>query len=192
MSNAAAHSDQYLIDGLVSNDSKIVAQIYKNHAPKIYNWVQQNNGNLEQAQDLFQDALIDIFRKASHEGFTLTCPFDAFLFVVCRNKWFSSLKKDAKMRVTNMGDNEYIVAQADAAEVMNYENKYILLIEQLEKLGDGCKDLLKLSWGGLNMEAVAEKLNTTYAYIRKKKSLCMAKLVTMVKDTAAFKELLSI
>lgn len=186
------HTDQYLIDGLIQNNSAIINEIYKKYSPKIYNWIKQNNGDAEQAQDIFQEAIIAIYTKAKEQHFELTCPFDAFLFVIVRNKWFAYLKNNKKVVVTNDDTLEYSITNAvtqDADKIMQYENQHKLLMQKLEELHDGCKELLKLSWTGIGMEAVAEQLNVTYAYVRKKKSLCMAKLIESVKGCEMFHHL---
>jgi RNA polymerase sigma factor (sigma-70 family) len=184
-----AHIDQYLIDGLVQNDSSIINGIYKKYSGKILKWVQQNNGTHAEAEDVFQEAIIDIYRKAINQGFELSCPFDAFLFVVVRNKWFAYLKSNKNKGVTITDKLESSIVEEDANKIMQYENQYQLLVDELNELHDGCKDLLKLSWGGLDMATVAEKLNVTYAYVRKKKSLCMAKLIENIKNNNKYNEL---
>lgn len=158
----------------------------------MYNWIKQHQGDFEQAQDIFQEAIIDIYRKASHETFILTCPFDAFLFVVIRNKWFSYLKNNQKLVVTNSDDLASTITasvEQDASKIMQYENQHKLLLQKLDELHDGCKEILKLSWSGLGMDVIAEKLNVTYAYVRKKKCLCMAKLMERIKSSNEYKQL---
>jgi RNA polymerase sigma factor (sigma-70 family) len=192
VSISTTHTDQYFIDGLAQNNSSIINEIYKKYSPKIYNWIKQNSGDAEQAQDVFQEAIIDIYRKAKENALILTCPFDAFLFVIVRNKWFSYLKNNKNVVVTELGNNGYDIIGAtiqDSEKIMQYENQHTLLMQKLDELHDGCKELLKLSWTGIGMEAVAEKLNVTYAYVRKKKSLCMAKLIESVKNSELFHQL---
>jgi RNA polymerase sigma factor (sigma-70 family) len=192
LTTITTHIDQHLIDGLAQNNATIINSIYKKYGPKIYNWIQQNSGDRDQAQDIFQEALIDIYRKVQDGAFTLTCPFDAFLFVIVRNKWFSFLKNNKNKVVINTEEVLYNITAdvtQDTERIMQYENQHILLQQKLEELQDGCKELLKLSWGGLCMEDVAEKLNITYAYVRKKKSLCMAKLIESIKSSSDFKTL---
>jgi RNA polymerase sigma factor (sigma-70 family) len=192
VNNSTIHSDQYFINGLAQNNSGIINEIYKKYSPKIYNWIKQNSGDTEQAQDVFQEAIIDIYHKAKNQNFELTCPFDALLFLIVRNKWFSYLKNNKNKVVTNTNDALYNItdnAQQDANKIMQYENQHNLLMQKLDELHDGCKALLKLSWSGLCMEDVAEQLKVTYAYVRKKKSLCMAKLIESVKGSEQFEQL---
>jgi RNA polymerase sigma factor (sigma-70 family) len=192
LNETASHTDQYLIDGLAQNNSLIITEIYKRYSSKMYHWIKQNQGEHEQAQDIFQEAIIDIYRKVTQAPFTLTCPFEAFLFVIVRNKWFSFLKNNKQVVVTNNTNDEYPfmgIAEQDAGKIMQYEKQHKLLQEKLEELHDGCKEVLKLSWSGLGMEEVAKQLKVTYAYIRKKKSICMAKLIESIKSSSQYEQL---
>ena len=58
-----------------------------------------------------------------------------------------------------------------------------------QKLGDKCQELLKLSFAVKSMEEVAEKLNVTYGYVRKKKSLCVGQLTQWIQEAKNFKSL---
>ncbi len=158
----------------------------------MFNWIKQHGGNDEQAQDIFQDAIIAIYQKASENGLQLTCPFDAFLFAVIRNKWYGYIKNNKNKVVTNLDAIEYNLADVPsehAHQIMQYEQQHILLQQKLEHLHEGCRTLLTLSWSGLGMEEVAEKLNVTYGYVRKKKSECMAKLIANIKSSPLYKSL---
>jgi DNA-binding CsgD family transcriptional regulator len=61
-----------------------------------------------------------------------------------------------------------------------------LLSEKLAEMGEACQQVLRLSWSGKSMEEVAEILQVSYGYARKKKSECMAKLVMLVKQSSKF------
>ncbi|MFM2387092.1 MAG: hypothetical protein RL660_1849 [Bacteroidota bacterium] len=186
------HADQHYIQGLVANDSNTVQAIYKQFAPKLLNWMKQHGASTEDAQDVFQDALVDIFRKAQSQVFSLSCPFEAFLFVVVRNKWFTKAKNNQKTMVTDpevLGYKLDAQADTDAEAVMQYEKQYNLLQSTLLQISESCREVLQLSWRGARMEEVAEKMKVTYAYVRKKKSLCLAELVSLVKQSPQFESL---
>jgi RNA polymerase sigma factor (sigma-70 family) len=190
MPATTVHTDQYFIDGLRNNNTNVINEIYKKYSPKIYNWVQQNSGDAEQAQDVFQESIIAIYNKAKDGNFELTCPFDAFLFVVVRNKWFAYLKQNNKINITKTDISEYntIAAEQDAHVVYTQERQYQLMTEKLSNLNEGCQTLLKLCWQGLKMEEVAKKMDVSYAYVRKKKSICITKLIENVRNSPEFLE----
>ncbi|WP_298304966.1 hypothetical protein [Flavobacterium sp.] len=54
---------------------------------------------------------------------------------------------------------------------------------------DVIQEVLKLSFVTKTMEEVAEKLNVTYGYVRKKKSLCTGQLTEMIQQSNRYKSL---
>jgi hypothetical protein len=77
----------------------------------------------------------------------------------------------------------------EAEKQKNTENRHQLLQEKLLELGEGCRQLLRLSWSGISMEQVAQQLENTYGYVRKKKSECMGKLINLIKTSPNFANL---
>lgn len=186
------HPDQKYINALLNNDLVLLEELYSKYSGKIKWMVLQNNGTEADAADIFQDALLSIYHKARAKNFVLTCPLDAFLYLICKNKWLNELSKRKSRPVTiiedggyNLGEDTFKIAEDCSLQ----DNRMNLLTEKLEELGDACKNLLELSWSGKSMEEVAEKLNFTYGYARKKKSECMAKLIKLVKQSPKFEAL---
>ena len=186
------HDDQKYIDALLNNDSIVLAELYKRFSGKIKAMIIKNNGNEDEAADVFQESLIAIYHKAAQGNFVLTCPFEAYLYLICKNKWINELNKKANRRVTNIEDGGYAYSDdsfANAAIVENEYDRKQLLLQQLQELGGSCKEILELSWTGIGMDEVAKKLQNSYGYVRKKKSECMAKLIAMVKNDKRFAQL---
>ncbi|WP_194776996.1 RNA polymerase sigma factor [Pararhodonellum marinum] len=186
------HSDQKYILGLLNNDPVILEEIYRKYSGKIKWMVLKNNGTEADAADIFQEALITIFQKAKSENFVLTCPFDAFIYLICKKKWLNILNKKKNQPVTineeaqyNYGEDSFRLAE----DVQLHEDRLHLISTQLSKLGEACQELLHLSWMGKTMEEVASALGFTYGYARKKKSECMAKLVSLIRSSNEFNTL---
>ncbi len=189
MENKKLHEDQIYIEGLLSSNSKVIDAIYKNFVPKVKNYIRLNSGNEEDANDVIQEVLIVIYNQAKIKGLELTCPFDAYFFLLCKRRWLNQLKKSHNKEVTIKVD--YVSKDATLHEAIVeteiQDEKYELFQEMLSKLGATCQELLKLSFVTKTMEEVAEKLNVTYGYARKKKSLCTAKLTQLIKESSRYK-----
>ncbi len=185
------HADQLYINGLINNDSAIINSIYKKFVPKVINYIKNNSGNHDQAQDVVQDILILLFNQAQTKKLQLICPFDAYFFLLCKRKWINELKKNSNKKVTISDDftstNESELQMAEQTEV--FEEQQSLFNEMFEKLGEKCKELLKLSFSIKSLEEVAEKLNVTYGYVRKKKSICTGQLTDMIQETNRYKNI---
>lgn len=185
------HTDQKIIDGLLSNDHKIITSIYKRCAPKVIGYIKNNSGDETRARDIIQESIITIYDQAKTKGLQLTCPFDAYFFLVCKRKWLNSLKKKRPDGVTIQEEITSIdtEVQTQAEETTLYNNRAALFNEMLASMGDSCRDIIKLSFTIKSMEAVAQKLGVTYAYVRKKKSLCIGKLTQLVQENPKYKHL---
>ncbi len=170
----------------------LLNKLYEKYSGKIRDMVLKNNGNAADAADIFQDALLDIYQRAKEKGFVLTCPLEAYLYLVCKNKWINKLNKKANSGVTftdtegyNFGEDVF-----NSAAILQKQNeRNVLLAQKFKELGEGCRELLELSWTGISMMEVAEKLQNTYGYIKKKKSECMGKLIALVKKSPEFANL---
>ena len=191
MANNAIHPDQMYIDGLANNNSAIIQSIYKKFVPKVVSYIRNNSGDEDQAQDVVQEIMILLFNQAKANKLQLSCPFDAYFFLLCKRKWLNELKKASNKGVTidedftsNNEPTEEMVTQTEA-----FEEKQQLFDAMFQKLGDKCQELLKLSFTINSMEEVAEKLNVTYGYVRKKKSLCTGQLTQWIQETNRFKSL---
>lgn len=191
MSEKKIHEDQYYIEGLKNNDSKIITTIYKKFVPKVVQHIKMNSGDEDSAQDVIQEVLITIYKQAKENNLELTCPFDAYFFLLCKRRWLNELKKSSHKEVTLQDDN---VSKDESLQEMLFQTeifteKQALFEEMFQKLGEKCQEVLKLSFVTKTMEEVAAKLKVTYAYVRKKKSLCTGQLTKLIQESVHYQSL---
>ena len=191
MATQIIHSDQIYIEGLANNDSAIIQSIYKKFVPKVISYIRNNSGDEDQAQDVIQEIMILLFNQAKANKLQLSCPFDAYFFLLCKRKWLNELKKASNKGVTI--NDEYTSNNEPTEEMVTqteiFEEKQELFDLMFQKLGDKCQEVLKLSFILKSMEEVAEKLQVTYGYVRKKKSLCTGQLTQWIRENSRFKSL---
>ena len=191
MATQIIHSDQIYIEGLANNDSSIIQCIYKKFVPKVISYIRNNSGDEDQAQDVVQEIMILLFNQAKANKLQLSCPFDAYFFLLCKRKWLNELKKASNKGVTI--NDEYTSNNEPTEEMVTqteiFEEKQELFDLMFQKLGDKCQEVLKLSFTLKSMEEVAEKLQVTYGYVRKKKSLCTGQLTQWIRENSRFKSL---
>lgn len=179
------HSDQRYIVGLVNNDTVIINEIYKRCAAKVKSWIVFNNGSDDDAADIFQESLMDIYRQAKYKSLELTCPFEPYILLICKRKWLNEIKKRSILPVTNSEEDLLHIGEdtfANADYLENQEAQSKLFFKAFEKLGERCREIISWSMKGEAQEKVAEALGVTYGYLRKKKSECMTSLIKMVQS----------
>jgi RNA polymerase sigma factor (sigma-70 family) len=188
------HIDQRYIKGLLNNDTTLINEIYSKYSGKVAGMIVANNGSQDDASDIFQEALVDIYKKAATGNFILTCPFEALLIIICKNKWITILEKNKRQGVTFKDPEGYSYGTdtfKETEQVTQYNERRNLLEAKFTELGEGCRELLQHSWGGKAMDEVAQLLKVTYAYVRKKKSECMGKLTELIKKSSDYKLLMN-
>jgi RNA polymerase sigma factor (sigma-70 family) len=148
MAQSKIHPDQMYIEGLAANDSVIIQTIYKKFVPKVVFFIMNNSGDKEHAQDVVQEVMILLFNQAKANKLQLTCPFDAYFFLLCKRKWLNELKKTSNKGVTIIED---VVSMNESAleligQTEEFDEKQQLFDTMFQKLGDKCQELLKLSF----------------------------------------------
>jgi len=195
--NHLPHDDQYILEALVRHDQQVIAGIYRDHAGSVRSLVTSNGGTADDAADVFQEALTDLYRQA-RRGYLLTCPFKAFFFTVCRNKWRDELRKRGRAEVTisEVGRFTEETTESDVQHFHLHEQRLGLLADTVEKLGPSCREIFKLTWTAdpesgkyRSLTEVAEQLQLSYAYLRKKKSECEQALRAKMKAASEFTHL---
>lgn len=186
------HADQKYIDALLTHDQGLISEIYQRFSPNMKAYLLSRGSNEEDAGDVFQEALIDIYKLANDKQFVLTCPFEAFLLLVCKRKFFNKTKKASLKVVTNGEEDAYTNipgdANASAEEHANQLGREELVMSILNQMGN-CKEVILKSLLKKPQEEVAEEMGMTYAYFRKRKSNCMGELAELVRDNPKFKNL---
>ncbi|MBX9782356.1 MAG: sigma-70 family RNA polymerase sigma factor [Chitinophagaceae bacterium] len=187
------HEDQKYIDALLTHNQRLISEIYERFAPHMKAYLLSRGCSEEDAGDVFQEALIDIYKLAADKQFVLTCPFEAFLLLLCKRKFLNKIKKTSLKVVTNDDDDAFTHipgdANAAAEEHTAQVEKEQLVMLVLNDMGN-CKEVILKSLLKKPQEEIAEELGMTYAYYRKRKSNCMGELAEQVRNKPQFKELM--
>jgi len=136
-------NEQDLLRGLAQNDKKSVETIYKQHYNMVQTLIVNNNGSIDDAKDIFQEALIVLYEKAKSGTFELNCLIKTYVYSVCRRLWLKRFHQLQKFtpEVENMED---VIPVEEELEVFEQRNKDFMLMEKaMQNLGEPCKSLLE-------------------------------------------------
>jgi len=147
--------------------------------PVVKKYVLANSGTKEDAEDVFQDALIILFTKVNEGSFVLTSSLNTFLFSICRLKWFEKLrilKKDSIVHY-DLIDSEY-------EKYIEEDDKVKLMQLAFEKLGDKCKELLyRFYYAKESMVRIANEMKFSSDKLAKnQKYRCLEKTRELIKN----------
>jgi len=177
-------SDQKrIIHALLNNDEKIIRMLYTKNYPKIEAMILKNNGNKEDAKDIYQEAFIALWKRVRQDNFEIKneSAMDGFIYRVAKNKWMDQLRSAGyKKNVSydQLAEDGYeSVADENTNQDDSNQNKLATAMHAFKNLGDECKNLLlKFYFEKKSMNEIAKELKLDSASTRNKKYRCMKKL----------------
>jgi RNA polymerase sigma factor (sigma-70 family) len=172
-----------------SGDPAGLRTLYQEFLPRIANHIMNKGGSLEDAKDVFQDAIIVLYEKARQPDFKLTSGFYTFLFGVCRNIWGNRLQKKSRTEVTIPEDAKY-KSDTDTEAMIYQAEENRLFWDAFKKLGEDCQRLMRLFFEKTKMDEITSLMGYgSVNYTKKRKFVCKEQLVRFVKEDERFEEL---
>lgn len=188
MIKAQNDQDQKLLEGLLRSDRMSVEAIYTLALPSVVRWVRENNGSEADARDIFQEALIALFRKVEQGEFNLTCTLKSFIRIMCRNLWLSRLR-NKQNQASPLEDIEPAVLDADLEKKLERSEREQLFFKHFDGLGEQCRKIMQWFFDKVSLREIAERLDTSENYIKKRKFNCKEKLIKTIQADPLFNEL---
>jgi len=151
------------------NDDRILelltAEQYVKASEKLYAYfpvikklVLKNSGTGQDAEDLYQEALLILVTKVRAGNFVLTSSLNTYLYSVCRFLWNDRLKKKNKSSVVDI-DTVQVAAEQEAEVFIRSEGDTKLAEKAFQLLGEKCRQLLLLFYlQKLSMKEIAVTL----------------------------------
>ncbi|MDL2228029.1 hypothetical protein LJC25_00385 [Bacteroidales bacterium OttesenSCG-928-K03] len=156
---------------------RIESDLYYIVFPSVEKYVLANSGTTQDAQDVFQDALI-IFLKKLESNVVFSCKTSTYLFAVAKNLWLQKLAN--KRRFPQVNSN-IACEQTNEYEIyLNQEEK-----EKIQELYELLIIKCKVNFGKDFMEIVASTNKET----RKLRWQYKQKLAKVIKTYPEFKKL---
>lgn len=188
MTSSNNNIQERFIQGIIKGNPVILNEIYKIYTPKIKDYIKRKGGKTEDAQDIFQEALIIIYQKAQINGFELKSSFYSFLFGICRNLWLQKIIPETKKK-TKIPPMEMVVSFNHSEEEIKAE-RYKLYERCLQELSEDNRLILELSTQNFSNKEIAEKLGIeSYGYLRIKKMRAKKELIALIQKDILYKEL---
>lgn len=183
-------SNQDIINGIKNSDRKVLLHLYVNLAPKVEKFVKTNNGNIQDAHDIFQNGLIVIFEKLHRDTVKKDFNVKAYIMATCKNLWLLQIR-NSKIKIVDKVENLEI--EDHSIEDINYSilasKRYELFRKHFDTLGSTCKEIMTLFLKKVSLKDIGEKLGYSEQYAKKKKYKCQKKLVDAIKTDLEYLKL---
>lgn len=130
------------------------------------------------AEDIFQEAILILFRKIEDNNFELTVEPIYYVQNTCKLIWYNQMRKEEK-KITFQLEKDVEDIQDEWFEK---ESKLQSIEEVFLKIGERCQEILKLFYGdNLSMEMIAKKIGLrNEKVVKAQKYRCIHKIKELV------------
>lgn len=188
------YSNIELLNGIQRNDTIVLQYIYKNFYSNINFFIKKNKGDEEDANDIFQEAIIIIYRKLKANDLILDCSFDTYLYSICRFIWLKELEK-RKIEQENLKDNHEFndeIYDEGLQIIIDKNERYKLYQKHFALLGKDCQKILQLYFEKVPLQTIANIMGfKSEKYAKKRKFACKEYLMKSIKQDMNYKNILN-
>lgn len=179
-----------ILEGLKTSDSKVLEYVYKKYFPIVRFFVIKNSGTDEDAKDVFQEAIILIYKKLKDESLDLNCAFKTYLYSVCRILWLRQLEKK-KVRNEVVTDNQvFVQLDEDIEELVAEQEQFRIYQKHFQLLHKDCQEILRLFLKKVPLKEIAQKMNIkSDKYLKKRKYACKEALIKRIQNDPDYKRI---
>jgi RNA polymerase sigma factor (sigma-70 family) len=162
-----------------NNQQQWLTQLYITAFPAVARYISKQGGSLDEAKDIFQDALVIYYEKHTAGGLHITHTETAYLLGIARHLWLHHVQQKQKLAGSDANNYHHL-----PDEEMQARPSTGRLLRYLEKAGRKCMDMLQaFYYDKYNMQQIAKRFGLSgerSAAVQKHK--CLEKVRQTVKE----------
>lgn len=165
LENNLMTQDQIIQQIKSGNREKAFLKFY-DYFPAIKSLVLKSGGSEEDASDIFQEALIVLYRKVQKDDFKISSSVETYLYGICRFMCYAQNRASAKEADWKLSIEPS--EEDEIAELLQQEEKFQLAETALKAIGEKCVEVLQMFYyQGIKMVEIAKNMGFSSAKIAK-------------------------
>ena len=177
-----------IVEGIKRQDKDVLKYVYKQYFPMVKYFITRNHGSEEDAQDIFQEAVVAVFQRVKRRKLALDCSFKTYFYSVVRHIWLQYLERN-RIRFEFSDLDEYIIME-EPELYDDFKEKKAIYQKHFLQLTDLCRKVLLMFIDKVPFEEIAATLGYKgRQYAIKRKYECMKSLINRVSGDPEYKKL---
>lgn len=189
MSKRTAFTDAEVLAAIRSgNEHHVLDYLYRSLRSRVRQYILNNNGNDDEAADIFQEAIIAFYKQVKLGKYDERYEIGGFVYSVARNLWINRTRRLSKQSALpeQLDSSDWVATgtEADVSDRIISQEREQFILSLFEGLGERCKDLLvQTIFHNLSMKEIAATLGfATEDAAKTKHYKCKQRLIAQVKD----------
>ena len=128
--------EQSFIEQLKSEQSKAYEVLYQDSFKSVSRFVCNNNGCVDDAHDVFQEAMLVLVHKIRNDKFKLSASIGTYVMAVCKYVWLNKLRHNNSVHSLDnwLQYNDKQLEEVILGEV-NYKGKLQRYLHKIRRFG---------------------------------------------------------
>jgi RNA polymerase sigma-70 factor, ECF subfamily len=157
-----------------------IKSLFKESYPKFYRYAYSLTKDKSSAEDL----VMDVFQKLieREKSIPKDVNIEAYTMRSIKNQFYDMLKKEKTMNQFVVATNEEQLADKSSSPQVSEKNNLDTLIQNLETLGENCKNVLSLFGLGHSYKEIAEIEDISAGTVMSRMARCREKLRVIYQE----------
>lgn len=180
-----------IIEGIRLHDRKVLNRIYRENFPQIEKFVLNNQGSSDHARDVFQEAMIVVYRNICTRDLELSCKFGTYLYSICKNIWLQERKKQM-LRAEKLRSGAAMLVREPEPErdFLMEEHRKSLFQKHFARISPDCQKILMMYFSSYRIDEIRKEMGyRDHHHTSDRKYRCMNSLMKRMMNDPLFKRL---
>ncbi|MDR6944603.1 RNA polymerase sigma factor [Mucilaginibacter pocheonensis] len=161
---ASATTDSEIVLGILNNSDVVLKKLYTTYFPMILQLIINNNGDEDDAKDIYQEAIIVLYNKIKTGQFELSSKLKTYIYSVCRRLWLKRLSQMNRYGGDIRDFEEYLPVDDEVDNHNERDVQFNKMENALQLLGEPCKTIMEDFYiHNRSMQEICERFGYTNA-----------------------------
>jgi RNA polymerase sigma factor (sigma-70 family) len=162
--NSGIPSDSEVILGILNNSESVLKRLYVAYFPMVLQLIINNNGNTDDAKDIYQEAIIILYNKVKGGNFELSSKLKTYIYSICRRLWLKRLSQMNRYGGNIKDFEEYLTVDDENEKNTEMDVQFSKMGNALQLLGEPCKTIIEDFYiNNRSMQEICENFGYTNA-----------------------------
>ena len=136
-------TDNEVILGILNNSESALKRLYLAYFPMVLQLIINNNGNEDDAKDIYQEAIIILYNKIKDGDFELSSKLKTYIYSICRRLWLKRLSQMNRYGGDIRDFEEFLPIEDETESHNDRDIQFSKMGSALQLLGEPCKTIIE-------------------------------------------------
>jgi RNA polymerase sigma factor (sigma-70 family) len=170
-----------------------IKAIYRNNFESLSWYVMNNNGTRQDAEDVFQEVVVNFIELVQKDKFRGESTIKTFLFSLNRHTWLNELKKRGRaLAREEKYEKGQMKTEMDVSHFIAGREAKAQVLQLVGQIGESCKKILVMFYyENLSIAEILENMHyENEQVVRNKKYKCLKQLEQLISENLTLKQTL--